>query len=61
MADSDEKTPFTFRVHRSLKLRFKKVCEAKDRSMSQKVRDFMRWYVSEHKDDLQYELEDEIS
>jgi hypothetical protein len=29
--------------------------------MSQKVRDFMRWYVSEHKDDLQYELEDEIS
>jgi hypothetical protein len=29
--------------------------------MSQKMRDFMRWYVDEHKDSLQYELEDEIS
>lgn len=58
---AQERTPFTFRVEDDLKAQFKRVCEAKDRSMSQKMRDFMRWYVDEHRDDLQYELEDEIS
>jgi hypothetical protein len=57
MADSDEEIPFSFRVPERLKQAFKQVCSRRDRSMSQELRDFMRWYVAEHADERQYELE----
>ncbi|MCS3648695.1 hypothetical protein [Salinibacter ruber] len=57
MAQSEEEVPFSFRVPEHLKKVFKQTCKKRDRSMSQELRDFMRWYVAEHADERQYELE----
>lgn len=59
MADSEE-VPFSFRVPENLKQAFKRTCKARDRSMSQKLRDYMRAYVAEHSDERQYEIGEEM-
>jgi hypothetical protein len=60
MADSDERVPFSFRVPEQLKKAFKRTCKARDRSMSQKLRDYMRAYVAEHSDERQYDMKEEM-
>jgi hypothetical protein len=57
---SQEEKIFSFRVPETLKKAFKRSCKARDRSMSQKLRDYMRAYVAEHSDEMQYDIEKEI-
>ena len=58
MADSDGEVPFSFRVSGDLKRAFKTVCARRDRSMSQKLRDFMRAYVREHEGERQHDIQE---
>lgn len=60
MADSDEEVPFSFRVSGDLKQAFKTVCKRRDRTMSQKLRDYMRAYVRKHADDRQHDIQEVI-
>lgn len=59
MSDQEDKI-FSFRVPENLKEAFKRTCKARDRSMSQKLRDYMRAYVAEHSDEQQYDIQDEL-
>jgi len=48
-------TTFTFRVEDSLKAAFADAANQKDRTAAQLLRDFMRSYVAETRDDAEYD------
>lgn len=57
---SQEAKIFSLRVPENLKDAFKRTCEARDRTMSQKLRDYMRAYVAEHSEDRQHDIQEEL-
>ena len=59
MSDSDE-VRYQVRMPRRLKDAFLRAAEAQDRSGAQLVRDFMRRYISENQDDLQYSIDEDL-
>ena len=49
-------TTFTFRVDDSLKAAFADAAKRKDRTVAQLLRDFMRNYVAETQEDVEYDV-----
>jgi predicted transcriptional regulator len=54
----EDAVPFSFRVPEDLKRAFKKTAQARDRSMSQEMRDFMRAYVQRHSGERQHDIQE---
>lgn len=59
MADSEE-VRYQVRMPRRLKDAFLRAAELQDRSGAQLVRDFVRGYISEHQDQMQYSLDEQM-
>ncbi|MCS4201920.1 ribbon-helix-helix protein, CopG family [Salinibacter ruber] len=56
MSRLEDAIAFSFRLPEDLKEAFQKTCEARDRSMSQELREMVRAYVRRHSEERQHEM-----